>query len=107
MRTLLLSLLLAGCTGSVQSSEPTVAGEVIAADFSPMAYDGNATIDVRTDSGTVRVEIPARTNLCQADFGAYSEIGVGDRIEVRGERQPSGVVTPCSSPSHYLRKVSG
>lgn len=107
MRTVLLSLVLAGCTGSVQSAMPVVIGEVIAVDLSPMAYDGNATFDVRTDSETVRVEIPARTNLCDAELGGFSEIAVGDRVEVRGERQASGAVTPCASAGHYVRKVSG
>lgn len=106
MRTLLLSVLLAGCTGSVQSAAPTVAGEVVAVDLSPMAYDGNATLDVRTDAGsTVRVEVPARTNLCQAELGALGEIRPGDRVEVTGERSATGVVTPCADPTHSLRVV--
>ena len=107
MRTFLLSLVLAGCTGSVQSAAPTVAGEVTAVDVSPWAYDGNATIDVRTKPGeTVRVEVPARTNLCQAELGAVDEIRAGDRVEVRGEQTADGRVTPCTEPAHYLRVVA-
>ena len=106
MRTLLLSLVLAGCTGSVQSAAPTVAGEVVAVDLDPWAYDGNATLDVRTEAGeTVRVSVPARVNLCPATFGSLSEIRPGDRVEVRGERSADGRVTPCAQPDHYLRRV--
>lgn len=107
MRLLLLSLILGSCTGSVQSAGPTVAGEVTAVDLSPMAYDGNATVDVRTAAGeTVRVAVPARTNLCQAQgLGTLGEIAVGDRVEVQGERSAEGVVTPCLEATHYLRVV--
>lgn len=108
MRTLLLSVLLAGCAGLAPGDGPTVSGEVTAVDLSPMAYDGNATLDVRTAAGeTVRVEIPARTNLCQADLTGYGDLRVGDRVAVRGARQASGAVTPCTEPDHYLRRVAG
>ncbi len=107
MRLLFLSLVLAGCTGSVQSAAPTVAGEVVAVDLDPWAYDSNATLDVRTEAGeTVRVEVPARTNLCQASLGSLSEIRPGDRVEVRGEQSASAVVTPCAQPDHYLRRMA-
>lgn len=107
MRLLLLSLLLGSCTGSVQSASPTVSGEVTAVDLAPMAYDGNATLDVRTATGeTVRVAVPARTNLCQAQgLGVLGEIAVGDRVEVQGERSTEGTVTPCTAATHYLRVV--
>ncbi len=112
MRALVLSLLLASCSGSTESAGPTadgdvVDGEVVAVDLSPMAYDGSATLDLRTPTGVaVRAEVPARTNLCQAQgLGVLGEIRVGDRVSVRGERSASGVVTPCTDAAHYLRVV--
>jgi len=108
MRTLVLSLLLAGCTGSVQNPEPMVSGEVTAVDLDPWTYDGSARIEVRTEDGeTAVLSIPARINLCEAQgLGDAGQLQVGDRVEVRGERGPDGAVTPCARPDHYLRRLS-
>ncbi len=107
MRTLLLSLFLAGCTAPAQTESPTVSGEITSIDLEPWTYDGSARINIRADDGeTAVVGIPARINLCSADLGSVGDLEVGDRIEVRGDRAPEGIVTPCTQPDHYLRKVS-
>lgn len=107
MRTLFLSLLLAGCAGPAQNAAPTVSGDVTSVDLDPWAYDGSARIEVRTDDGaTAVVGVPARINLCAAEgLGEAGQLRVGDRVEVRGERAPEGVVTPCTSADHYLRRL--
>lgn len=111
MRLLLLAALLGACasTGSDGGSPGgPIIGTVASVDLSPMAYDGNAVLLVRADDGrTVRVEIPARTNLCAAEgISAVGDLHAGDRVEVVGEAGPEGAVTPCTDAAHRLRVLS-
>ena len=111
MRVALFALLLAGCTtaeplppSDPASGDRSVQGRVTAVDLDPMAYDANGQITLVTDGGeAVLVLIPARTNLCEADFGSYGDIRVGDRLSVRGAPGGGGIV-PCASAAHYLRR---
>ena len=111
MRIALFALLLAGCTTAepLSPSDPAsgdrfVQGRVTAVDLDPMAYDGNGQITLVTDGGeAVLVQIPARTNLCEADLRAYGDVQVGDRLSVRGAPGGGGIV-PCASEAHYLRR---
>ena len=74
-------------------------------DLDPWAYDGNAVLLVDTSGGEVRVEIPARTNLCAAtNLGLVSELQPGDAVLVRGERSRGGTVTPCALANHTLER---
>lgn len=120
MRTLLLALVLAACTTPPVAESPavdalpeappgddvTVAGEVVSVDLEPLAYDGNAVLVLRTDAGERRVEIPARTNLCQADgLGEALDARPGERLTVVGaEPSPGGAIVPCSSAAHRVRR---
>ncbi|WP_420456050.1 hypothetical protein [Rubrivirga sp.] len=110
MRLLLFCLLLAGCTGTAEAPpagpavDRTVTGRVVAVDLSPMAYDGDALVDVQPDSGgaPVKVHVPARQNLCVASIDALDAVVPGDRVEVRGAGG-EGIVTPCEGEDHVFR----
>ena len=111
---LLLALLASGCTprpdasgGSADASgEDAVVGTVTSVDLSPMAYDGDAIIEMVTDSGdTLDVHIAARMNLCEATgLSTVGSLQSGDRIEVVGERGEDGTLRPCSSAEHRLMR---
>ena len=111
MRVALIALFLAGCTAAEPpsasdpgSADRSVQGRVTAVDLAPMAYDASGQITLVTDTGeAVLVQIPARTNLCGADLGAYGDVRVGDRLSVRGAPGGGGIV-PCASAAHYLRR---
>ena len=119
MRLALLLVLAAGCATTPQTVEAPppervpgpfvtvveVAGTVASVDTAPWAYDGNAVLVVATTGGEVRVEIPARTNLCAAtNLGLVADLQPGDAVVVRGERSEAGVVTPCTSADHGLER---
>ena len=87
-----------------EPSEATVSGEVLSVDLEPMTYDGSAVIMLRTEAGEQRVEIPARTNLCQADgLDIALAAQPGDRLTVTGE-QTGGALVPCADSSHAVRR---
>lgn len=105
MRWTLCLLALAACSPrQAATSDPgTLTGTVVAVDLSPLAYDGDARIDVRPDDGRDRVvvHIPARQNLCAATLESdLSSLSPGDRVEVRGAATRAGGVTPCESADH-------
>lgn len=110
MRTFLLSLVLAACSAPagtpVAEGDVRVSGEVVAVDLEPMAYDGNAVLRLATDAGERRVEIPARTNLCDADgLDIALAARPGERLTVVGtESAPGGAIVPCRSSSHLVRR---
>ena len=102
---LALLLPLAACASSPDAGG-VVRGEVVSVDTAPLAYDGDAVVVVRTDSGERTVRVPARINLCEAtDFPALDTLRPGDRVEARGEVNAKGDVTPCMSADHFLRVV--
>ena len=106
MRAILFGLLVAACSSTppAPAGTTTVAGEVLSVDLEPMTYDGSAVIMLRTEAGEQRVEIPARTNLCQADgLDIALAAQPGDRLTVTGE-QTGGALVPCADPSHAVRR---
>ena len=116
MRLLLLSALLAACSGPdapaddgrvVGTTDGTYTGRVVSVDLSPMAFDGDALVDIRPDDGSARivVHIPARQNLCAATVDGLGEVAAGDRVEVRGAATLAGTVTPCEGADHFFRVV--
>lgn len=110
MRPLLLLVLLVGCgpRSAVPGSGDLVAGTVVAVDTSPMAYDGDALLRLRIDTGqTLTVRVPARTNLCAAEgLGIVGELRPGDRVEVRGTADAEGNLRPCTEPHHVLQRAA-
>ena len=111
MRLLALSLLVAACSQTPPApptapGDETVEGVVLSIDGEPMTYDGNAVIRLRTADGERTVEIPARTNLCEAvglDVALSSE--PGQRLRVTGARQADGVIVPCASADHVVSRL--
>lgn len=116
LATALLLLLASGCARTpadrVEAPAPlpvgedtTVVGTVATVDTDPWAYDGNAVLVVTTDAGDVRVEVPARTNLCAAtELGLVTQLAPGEAVEVVGERTEAGAVVPCGRAAHGLRR---
>lgn len=84
---------------------PRMAGTVVSVDRSPMAYDGDARIEVETDHGQRRtVFVAARMTLCEASgLGLVAELAPGDRIRVVGEPVEGGF-RPCAEPWHLLAR---
>jgi hypothetical protein len=111
MRAFLPLLLLSACTvweapsGSV--TEPSVTGTVVSVDLAPIAYDGDAVIVMTPPSGeSVRVLVPARVNLCQAQgLDVLNTLQPGDEIEVRGDPEGDGALRPCLEPDHLIRRL--
>lgn len=108
MRPLLVLALLASACGlrpdpAAQAGPDPLTGTIEAVDLSPMAYDGDAEISLRTDGGEiVEVRVPARMNLCEATgLDLLNVLDVGMTLEVVGERE-NGVVRPCQSAEHRL-----
>jgi hypothetical protein len=93
-------------TGLVDGQQATLTGDVVAVDTAPWAYDGHAVVTVATaTAGTVKVQLPARWNLCKApppdDVQALQP---GDRVEVVGAVTGPGELVVCERPQHRLRK---
>ncbi len=87
--------------------QATIEGEVIQVDTDPWAYDGNAVVTVSTvGAGTVRVQLPARWNLCKAPApGDVQALKPGDRVQAIGTATAPGELVVCEQPQHRLRKV--
>lgn len=90
----------------VQQSQ-TVEGTVISINRDQVAADGPTVLIVEEDSGdTATITVPsmglpfcvAQENI--ADVFALEE---GQRVEVRGNVDSEGAITPCESEDHYLR----
>ncbi|OZC02806.1 hypothetical protein [Rubricoccus marinus] len=115
MRTLLfLALLASGCasqsapeSGNGSASGDVVSGTVASVDLTPWTYDGDGVIVMTTASGeSVRVLIPARMNLCEAEgLVDVNDLGEGDRIEVVGATDEAGAVRPCVEPTHRVTRL--
>lgn len=91
----------------VVGHQATLDGKVVSVDTSPWAYDGNAVVTISTaDAGTVRVQLPARWNLCKAappdDVQALKP---GDRVQAVATVSAPGEVVVCAQAAHRLRKV--
>ena len=90
----------------VAGQQATVEGSVVSVDTDPWAYDGNAVVTVATASaGTVRVQLPARWNLCKAPAPDVQALKAGDRVQATGTVGAEGELVVCEQPEHRLRKV--
>ena len=109
-----LAVVLSGCATApantaslVEGQQAMIEGEVVNVDTAPWAYDGNAVITVSTrNTGIVRVQLPARWNLCKAQpIGDVQALKPQDRVHVAGTVAEAGTLVVCEQPQHHLRKV--
>ncbi len=91
----------------VVGQQVTIEGDVVSADTAPWAYDGHAVITVSiADAGMVRVQLPARWNLCKAQPpGDVQALKPRDRVRAFGTVTAPGQIVVCAEPEHRLRKV--
>jgi hypothetical protein len=91
----------------VVGQQATIEGAVVSVDTAPWAYDGNAVVTVSTTgAGTVRVQLPARWNLCKAQPpGDVQALKPGDRVQAIGTVTAPDTLVVCEQPQHTLRKV--
>jgi hypothetical protein len=106
--------LLAGCamsptTGAfVAGQQVAFDGRVTGIDTAPWAYDGNAVVVVDVaPSRTVRVQLPARWNLCKAPSVDTQSLKAGDRVHVVATAYEADSVTVCERAEHRLVRVGG
>jgi hypothetical protein len=94
-------------TARVVGQQATIEGAVVSVDTAPWAYDGNAVVTVSTTgAGTVRVQLPARWNLCKAQPpGDVQALKPGDRVQAIGTVTAPDTLVVCEQPQHTLRKV--
>ena len=94
-------------TALVVGQQATIEGDVVSVDTAPWAYDGNAVVTVSTTSaGTVRVQLPARWNLCKAQPpGDVQALKPRDRVQAIGTVTAPDTLVVCEQPQHTLRKV--
>ena len=86
--------------------QASIEGTVVSVDTAPWAYDGNAVVTIATsDARNVRVQLPARWNLCKApppdDVQALKP---GDRVQAIGTVTAADELVVCQQPEHVLRK---
>lgn len=104
---------LCACASAPPSGALVVGGqaafeaEVVQVDTVPWTYDGNAVVVVSSaTAGTVRVQLPARWNLCKAQpLGDVQALKPGDRVQVSGTVTAEGEVVVCEQAQHQLRKL--
>lgn len=91
----------------IVGQQATIEGGIVGIDTAPWAYDGNAVVTVSTaDAGTVRVQLPARWNLCKAQpLGDVQALKPRDRVQVVGTVSAAGEMVVCAQPEHRLRKL--
>jgi acid phosphatase class B len=94
-------------TARVVGQQATIEGAVVSVDTAPWAYDGNAVVTVSTTgAGTVRVQLPARWNLCKAQPpGDVQALKPRDRVQAIGTVTAPDTLVVCEQPQHTLRKV--
>ena len=107
-------LVLAACTTTPSGSgalvvgqEASIEGDVLSVDTAPWAYDGNAVVTVATaTSGAVKVQLPARWNLCKAQpHVGVQELKPRDRVRAVGTAAGDNSLVVCAQPEHQLRKI--
>ena len=107
-------LVLAACTTTPSGSgalvvgqEASIEGDVLSVDTAPWAYDGNAVVTVATaTSGAVKVQLPARWNLCKAQpHVGVQELKPRDRVRAVGTAAGDNSLVVCAQPQHQLRKI--
>ena len=91
----------------VVGQQATFEGDVVSVDTNPWAYDGNAVVTVSTAAaGTVRVQLPARWNLCKAQpLEDVQALKPRDRVQVVGTVTAPGELVVCAQPEHRLRRI--
>ena len=112
--TLATVLAVAACTTMPAASgtlivgqEAGIEGSVLGVDTAPWAYDGNAVVTVATaSSGTVKVQLPARWNLCKAQpHTDVQALKPRDRVRAVGTVAADNSLVVCAQPAHLLRKL--
>lgn len=85
----------------------TLQGEVVSVDTAPWAYDGNAVVTLSTTPATrVRVQLPARWNLCKAPpLHDVQSLKPGDRVQVSGTVTAPGELVVCGNAQDSLRRT--
>ncbi|MEJ1097290.1 MULTISPECIES: hypothetical protein [unclassified Pseudoxanthomonas] len=103
---------LSGCAtvpaGSAMSvgQEATIEGNVVSVNTDPWAYDGNAVVMVSTAKGDVRVQLPARWNLCKAQpLDDIQSFEPNDRVQAVGTVTGPGEMVVCGQPEHRLTEM--
>lgn len=103
---------LSGCAtvpaGSALSvgQEATIEGNVVSVNTDPWAYDGNAVVMVSTAKGDVRVQLPARWNLCKAQpLDDIQSFEPNDRVQAVGTVTGPGEMVVCGQPEHRLTEM--
>ncbi len=108
------SIALSACTTTptkddalVVGQQAAIEGDVISVDTNPWTYDGNAVVTLATDAtGTVRVQLPARWNLCKAQPpGDVRALKPRDHVQVVGMVTAPGELMVCAEPGHRLHKL--
>ncbi|WP_133478894.1 hypothetical protein [Cognatilysobacter segetis] len=101
--------LLGGCAvtpaggGFTAGQQVAFDGRVASVDTAPWAYDGNAVVVVRSDAGRdIRVQLPARWNLCKAPSVDAQALKAGDRVHVVASAGEPDSVTVCERAEHRL-----
>jgi len=91
----------------VAGQEASIEGAVLSVDTAPWAYDGNAVVTVATAaSGTVKVQLPARWNLCKAQpHQGVQELKPRDRVRAVGTVAEDNGLVVCAQPQHLLRRL--
>jgi hypothetical protein len=94
-------------TTLVVGQQATIEGDVVSVDTAPWAYDGNAVVTVSTTSaGTVRVQLPARWNLCKArPPGDVQALAPHDRVRAVGTVTAPDTLVVCEQPQHTLHAI--
>ena len=91
------------------NSSVVVSGTVSNINTEGVAVDGPALVSLTTQSGVETIAVPSMgRNLCAAKdtvVDVYT-LKAGDRVEVRGTRDPEGRIVPCEDASHYMRLVT-
>ncbi len=84
--------------------QASIEGRITAIDLTPWAFDGNAVIQLKSDSnGLVAVQLPARWNLCKAQPVNTNALAVGRRVRVVGTVGESGEIGVCERAEHRLQ----
>jgi len=103
---------LSGCATAPAGSalpvgqEITIEGDVVSVNTDPWAYDGHAVVTVSTATGNVRVQLPARWNLCKAQpLDDIQSFEPNDRVQAVGTVTGPGELVVCGQPEHRLSEV--
>ena len=108
--TLVAALAAASCTTTPEAAAGVegaarIEGTIAAIDLQPWTYDGNAVVQVEAEGRAVRVQLPARWNLCQAAPVDVEALAVGMRVQAVGAATDDGGLVVCQDASHRLVPV--